>query len=246
MDIRTAAGLIATVVWCAAAVAVYAVLVEPDDGLSEIGGYISGAVAPIAFLWFILGYYQQGQELRDNTEALSRQQVELEKQATALIQQATALREQNDALTRPYIVVRPFTEDAISYHLRIENIGKTAACRLRLSLDRPFLCAGNADSDLSNAYAFRETIDTFAPSQEITFLLGTGATIFGNDADRGDVPLTFFVTARYTYGNRTIEEIQTVDLQIFRGLRAVKKDLGTELSKIGDTLKRVESHISKK
>jgi len=31
--------------------------------LNEMGDYLAGMVAPIAFLWFILGYYQQSYEI---------------------------------------------------------------------------------------------------------------------------------------------------------------------------------------
>lgn len=45
-----------------------------------LGGFLAGAFSPLAVSWFILGYHQQGEELRLNTEALLAQQVELQNQ----------------------------------------------------------------------------------------------------------------------------------------------------------------------
>lgn len=39
--------------------------------LNEIGDLLAGIFAPLAFLWLILGFFQQQKELRLNTEALS-------------------------------------------------------------------------------------------------------------------------------------------------------------------------------
>jgi hypothetical protein len=42
-------------------------------GPNEWGGFLVGVAAPVAFLWFVLGSYQQGFELRQNVEVLKRQ-----------------------------------------------------------------------------------------------------------------------------------------------------------------------------
>lgn len=48
--------------------------------LNEWGDFFAGAVAPVALFWLVLGYIQQGEELRLNTEALRAQQEELRRQ----------------------------------------------------------------------------------------------------------------------------------------------------------------------
>lgn len=45
--------------------------------LNALGDLLAGAVGPLALLWLILGYFQQGEELRQNTEALTLQAKEL-------------------------------------------------------------------------------------------------------------------------------------------------------------------------
>lgn len=46
--------------------------------LNEVGDFLAGVFAPLAFLFLYLGYKQQGNELKQNTIALERQATELE------------------------------------------------------------------------------------------------------------------------------------------------------------------------
>lgn len=45
--------------------------------LNEIGDFLAGFFSPLAFLWLVLGYLQQGEELKLNTKALELQVQEL-------------------------------------------------------------------------------------------------------------------------------------------------------------------------
>ena len=45
--------------------------------LNAWGDFLAGASAPLALLWLVIGYFQQGKELRINTKALEAQQKEL-------------------------------------------------------------------------------------------------------------------------------------------------------------------------
>lgn len=45
--------------------------------LNELGDFAAGAFGPIAILWLVLGYFQQGDELKQNTDALQLQANEL-------------------------------------------------------------------------------------------------------------------------------------------------------------------------
>jgi len=44
---------------------------------NEWGDFLAGSFAPLAFLWLVLGYLQQGDELRLSTDALRLQAEEL-------------------------------------------------------------------------------------------------------------------------------------------------------------------------
>ena len=83
MPSKTTTGLIGTALWVVIVVGVSFrggtdefVRMTPN----EWGDFLAGLVAPIAFLWLILGYFQQGEELRQNTKALELQQKELQNQ----------------------------------------------------------------------------------------------------------------------------------------------------------------------
>ena len=45
--------------------------------LNEVGDFLAGVFGPLAILWLVLGFLQQGKELRQNTEALELQAEEL-------------------------------------------------------------------------------------------------------------------------------------------------------------------------
>lgn len=55
--------------------------------LNALGDFLAGLSAPLALLWLVIGYFQQGEELRLNTETLRAQQDELRRQVeeTALL-----------------------------------------------------------------------------------------------------------------------------------------------------------------
>lgn len=47
--------------------------------LNELGDFLAGVVGPLAILWLVLGFLQQGEELRQNTRALQMQADELKR-----------------------------------------------------------------------------------------------------------------------------------------------------------------------
>ena len=56
--------------------------------LNELGDFAAGAFGPLAFLWLVLGYRQQGKELNASTKALDQQVSEL--RASFALQQSIA------------------------------------------------------------------------------------------------------------------------------------------------------------
>lgn len=51
---------------------------------SEFGDFMAGAFGPLALFWLVCGYFQQGAELRQNTDALKLQSEALERQVEEL------------------------------------------------------------------------------------------------------------------------------------------------------------------
>lgn len=67
-------------------------LMEPN----EIGDFLAGAFGPLAILWLILGFFQQGIELRQNTDALKLQANELKNSVEQQKATADAMKLQVD------------------------------------------------------------------------------------------------------------------------------------------------------
>ncbi len=68
--------------------------------LNTIGDYLAGVAAPIAFLWLVLGYRQQGKELSNGNEMLRLQHIELQNSVKAQNNQADSMKKQLDILVR--------------------------------------------------------------------------------------------------------------------------------------------------
>jgi hypothetical protein len=71
-------GIITTVVWIVLmGIAVRDPCRLLTMELNELGDFLAGFFAPLAFLWLVLGYLQQGEELQHSTKALQLQAEEL-------------------------------------------------------------------------------------------------------------------------------------------------------------------------
>jgi len=71
-----------TGIWVLAAGSYIYLALPHIEGLDavDVSALLSGAFMPLAFLWLVVGFFQQGAELRQNTEALRQQADRLEQQ----------------------------------------------------------------------------------------------------------------------------------------------------------------------
>ena len=76
---KTKIGTICTVAWIFLGIILLALRIDSVKlmTLNEIGDFLAGFFSPLAFLWLVLGYLQQGEELKQNTKALELQVREL-------------------------------------------------------------------------------------------------------------------------------------------------------------------------
>ena len=68
--------------------------------LNELGDYLAGVAAPIAFLWLIMGYFQQSKQLKINNDLLQLQQIDLKESVIAQTEQADSMKKQLNLVIR--------------------------------------------------------------------------------------------------------------------------------------------------
>ncbi|MEN3977836.1 hypothetical protein [Acinetobacter sp. CWB-B33] len=90
-----------TVIWLAVIFFVWFFCgLKSPESLNELGDALAGIVAPIAFLWLILGYIQQGKQLDQNTKALEQQeralQLQIDEMQKGIEQQAQLVQTQKE------------------------------------------------------------------------------------------------------------------------------------------------------
>ncbi|HEH8511533.1 TPA: hypothetical protein SH269_003856 [Pseudomonas aeruginosa] len=99
--------------------------------LNSVGDFLAGVFGPVAILWLILGFFQQGLELRQNNEALKMQADELrasvEQQAAMADSQRVTLANHGKAM-EPLLKLSAgdieFFEGERYLNLKLENHGE--------------------------------------------------------------------------------------------------------------------------
>ena len=78
IDWRVALGLVLTTVWITTGVIYLTALVGVERFVNlptaDIGSFLEGAFAPLAFLWLVIGHFMQQKEITANTQAIQFQQ----------------------------------------------------------------------------------------------------------------------------------------------------------------------------
>jgi hypothetical protein len=78
MDWRVALGLSLTVMWFSAGLAYLLGIVGSENFIhlptADIGSFLEGAFAPLAFLWLVIGHFMQQKEISANTRAIKLQE----------------------------------------------------------------------------------------------------------------------------------------------------------------------------
>lgn len=161
---------------------------------------------------------------------------------------AAAVREQIESSLRPYVSVGLILEQFPIFHLRIANQGRTSANNLRLTISHDFFSFADKreEMNLAGLNAFNNEIPCFAPGMELIFPLAQSFVVFADKADPAVTPSKFSVTARYSYGDKTVEERTDVDLTAY--LRtAPRPDVRTdELKKISESLDKLVEKLPAK
>lgn len=238
---RTQAGLAFTVAWGIGAVVLLLQTAGPDLRINEVGDYVAGAVAPLAFFWFILACYQQSAEIKANTAALQTQRGELERQVQAMSDQTLALSRTADTLlehTRPYVVAY-LQAEGIMIRAVLENIGSRPAQHVKLTFDPPLeeLADTRFNQDPVRQQAF------LAPGQRIAVLLNTGVNVLKKTEE---AELRADCIANYEdLDGREYQESFIVSHRSVRNSSAQPKSLPYAMAELNDKLKEIGGALEK-
>ncbi|VVQ29736.1 hypothetical protein PS943_01465 [Pseudomonas fluorescens] len=89
--------------------------------LNELGDFLAGAFGPIAFLWLVLGFLQQGRELKLSSDALHLQAEELKNSVAQQTKMADAAMQQIESQRISLEFQRREFERSIAPVLRFET-----------------------------------------------------------------------------------------------------------------------------
>lgn len=119
--------------------------------LNELGDFLAGIFAPIAFFWLILGYIQQGKQLDQNTRALEQQeralQLQINEMQESVKQQKELSKIHNEQINSTYKMVQPAlrirdgllirlsNKNSFVLQTELENIGLGIARNIYFNID---------------------------------------------------------------------------------------------------------------
>ena len=85
---------------------------------AELGNFLEGAFAPLAFLWLVIGYFLQQKELQQNTDALRAQAIEIKRSA-----EQAAIQSEKMAATEIQARQQTYLQIAESVRSQLGSIG---------------------------------------------------------------------------------------------------------------------------
>ena len=118
--------------------------------LNELGDFLAGIFAPVAFLWLVLGYVQQGKQLEQNIKALEQQeqalQLQIDEMKESIKQQKNVVlllnreREEAKSKVRPKIQIsnglcQLVENEILQFNINIENTGVGEALEIIVKCD---------------------------------------------------------------------------------------------------------------
>jgi hypothetical protein len=124
--------------------------------LNNMGDFLGGAFAPLAFLWLVLGFLQQGIELRQNSEALRLQADELKNSVEQQKQMVEFARKDYLAANRAWLYVEAQVSqqhaqdgpEGVRIQFAMSNIGSSPATKVWLAIQPIEHCLGQAAWDI--------------------------------------------------------------------------------------------------
>ncbi|WP_156383713.1 hypothetical protein [Pseudoxanthomonas sp. Root65] len=160
---------------------------------SKIGGFLGGVFSPVAFLWLVLGYFQQGQELRQNTRALELQAEELKHSVQHQAELVEVTRSQLQAEISRLEQEQERLTQAAKPKLRFLS-GGASSSGSRIEARLIGQNVGNTAVDVT--LAFEPTLQGFSPMRATTWTRGEQKH-FTWAYSTSDVPESVLMTVNY-------------------------------------------------
>lgn len=194
--------------------------IEAPSSLNEWGDSFAGFFAPLAFFWLVLGYLQQGEELRLSTAALRLQAEELKnsvRQQIELVaigrqqleQEREVLNEERERLrqsARPKLIAQnggsTTSSASVVYRLQLLNFGANAT-GLRFVFEPPLLMQSSSALGLMTGGGSFELHLQFDAGQTSSVL---HITFVDTSSASGEVAISIAANG----GSLTIGETKTV------------------------------------
>lgn len=107
--------------------------------LNALGDFLAGAFGPIAFLWLVLGFLQQGRELKLSTDALQLQAQELKNSVEQQSIMASAAIQQIEAAQRAFTIQQAEAERSLSANFGVTVGYKTGGPRLNTVINKVYV-----------------------------------------------------------------------------------------------------------
>ncbi|RXS92959.1 hypothetical protein [Acinetobacter junii] len=160
---------------------------------NEFGDFLAGVFAPLGFLWLVLGYLQQGDELKQNTDALILQANELHQNVIhqerlvdlAYKQHQELLNEKDNELCPKFkftVTLTRLNEPQPNFYLMLQNTGMVVS-NLSIINDKWFIShykKGRAPN-LNQKKTFIPLVEYGGVEYNLVFCLKHESPIFQND-----------------------------------------------------------------
>ena len=148
-----------------------------------------------------------------------------------------------EADLRPYIIVDILLSGR-KFNLIIKNNGKTAAQKVRFSLNK------NVETmwkrKLNEMLIFREGVSFFSPGKEFIISLGPDTLFFGKDTEGSKYPKDFTIITEYIYFNKIkATETTTINLEEYLYSRPYPSELMKSIENMGSAISAGLNSIAK-
>lgn len=107
--------------------------------LNALGDFLSGTFAPLALLWLVIGYFQQGDELRQNSRALRLQAEELRQAAEHAGGLLDVARKEHDLATEKLKAEQRALESKLEREAQARESRRKELLQPNLSFDLAFI-----------------------------------------------------------------------------------------------------------